>query len=120
MGGLVLDIFVEYIARVVMRIAQLIRSRSWPSVTAKVTSSFYVKAGCGCDIVEIHYKYRVDGQSYTGTYKKPWFGSWGDEYAARIPRGTELIIRIKPGNPSISVMEKESPVSTEAANIQSD
>ncbi len=120
MAGWILDIIVEYLVRVVMRIMQLLRSHFWPTVPAKVTNSFYVKAGFGCDLVEIHYKYRADGQSYTGTYKKPWFGSWGDEYAARIPRGTELIVRTKPGEPSVSIMEKESPVSVEAANVQSD
>lgn len=120
MAGWVLDIFLEYLGRVVMRIVQLVRSRSWPSVTAKVTSSFYVKAGFGCDIVEIDYKYRVNGQRYTGTYKKPWFGSWGDEYAARFPRDTELVALVKPGEPSVSVMERPGSVEVEPAKVQSD
>jgi hypothetical protein len=120
MAGWVLDILVEYLVRVVMRIVQLLRSRSWPTVTAQVTSSFYVKAGFGCDIVEIDYKYRVNGQSYTGMHKKPWFGAWGDEYAARFPRGTELVVLVKPGEPSVSVMERPGSVEAEPAKVESD
>ena len=120
MGGLVLDIVVEYIVRVVMRIANLVRSHSWPTVTAKVRSSFYVKAGYGCDIVEIDYKYCVDGQSYTGNHKKAWIGFHGEDYVARFPRGAELVIRIKPGEPSISIMEKTGSLRTETANVQPD
>jgi uncharacterized protein DUF3592 len=120
MAGWVLDILVEYLVRVVMRIVQLLRSRSWPTVIAQVTSSFYVKAGFGCDIVEIDYKYRVNGQSYTGMHKKPWFGAWGDEYAARFPRGTELVVLVKPGEPSVSVMERPGSVEAEPAKVESD
>jgi hypothetical protein len=121
MAGWILDIIVEYLVRVVMRIVQLLRSRPWPTATATVTSSSYVKAGFGCDIVNVSYKYRVNGESYAGVYKKPLFlGSFYRNYVTRFPSGTELIIRVKPGNPSISIMEKESSVRAEEANVQSD
>lgn len=121
MGGLVIDIFVEFIVRVVMRMVQIFRSSSWPTVTGKVTDSTYQKAGYGCDVAEISYKYRVDGELYTGMYVKPFISNvHGEDYIARLPVGTELVLRVKPGKPSISVMDKHGLVSPTPATRQSD
>ena len=121
MAGWFLDILVEYLVRVAMRIVQILRSRSWPAVAGTVTGSFYVNADFGCDIAKVCYEYRVDGVNHVGTYKNPvFFKSLGENYIARFPHGTELIIRIKPGKASISIMEEKSSTSAEAANVQSD
>lgn len=116
MGGLVIDIIVEYLVRVGMRIVQLLRSKSWPMVTGKITSSFFVKAGYGCDIAEVHYNYRVQGELYSGQYKKPSIGFRGEEYVANMSQGTKVIIRVKPGQPTVSVMDRPGSVIVEDAN----
>ena len=120
MGGLVIDIVVEFLVRVVMRMVRLFRSSAWPTVTGKVTASTYQKAGYGCDVAEISYKYRVDGELYTGMYVKPFISSvHGEDYVARLPVGTELVLRIKPDEPSISIMDKQGLASPTLANRQS-
>ena len=120
MGGLILDVLVEFLVRVVMRMVRIFRSRSWPTVTGEVTSSTYQKAGYGCDVAEISYKYRVDGELYTGMYEKPFISSVrGEDYVARLPEGTELVLRVKPGEPSISVMQNQRFVSPALADRQS-
>lgn len=121
MVGWFADIFVEFLVRVVMRMVRIFRSRSWPTVTGQVTDSRYQKAGYGCDVAEICYKYRVYGELYTGMYVKPFISSMrGEDYVARLPVGTELVLRIKPGEPSVSVMEKQGLVSAAPANCQSE
>jgi hypothetical protein len=105
MGGFFADIFVEFFVRVVMRMVRIFSSRSWPTLTGEVTASNYQKASYGCDVAEISYKYRVDGELYTGMYEKPFISTvHGEDYVARLPSGTEMVLRIKPGEPSVSVM----------------
>jgi hypothetical protein len=120
MLGWYADIFVEFLVRVVMRMVRVFSSRSWPPLTGEVTASNYQEAGYGCDVAEICYKYRVDGELYTGVYVNPFISSMrGKEYVARLPVGTELVLRIKPGEPSISVMDRQGSASPALANRQS-
>lgn len=121
MGGLVIDIIVEFLVRVVMRMVRIFRSRSWPTISGQVTESTYQKAGYGCDVAEISYKYRVNGELYTGMYEKPFIANvHGEDYVGSLPAGTELVLRIKPGEPTISVMDKRGSVSPAPANRESD
>lgn len=121
MVGWFADIFVEFLVRVVMRMVRIFRSGSWQTVPGEVTDSTYQSASYGCDVAEICYKYRVDGELYTGMYVKPFISSMrGKDYVARLPVGTELVLRIKPGEPSVSVMEKQGLVSAAPENCQSD
>src|SRR6266571_6183782 len=100
MSGLVIDILVEFLVRVVMRMMRIFRSSSWPTVNGKVTASTYQNAGYGCDVAEISYKYRVDGELYTGMYANLFISNvHGEDYVARLPVGTELVLRVKPGEP---------------------
>jgi len=120
MVGWIADIIVEFLVRVVMRMVRIFRSRAWPTVAGEVTDSTYQKAGYGCDVAEICYKYRVDGELYTGMYVKPFISNvHGEDYVARLPAGTGLVIRIKPGEPSISVMDRQGSASPALANRQS-
>lgn len=119
MAGWFADIIVEFLFRLVMRMVRIFHSRAWPTVTGEVTDSTYQKASYGCDVAEVCYKYRIDGELYTGMYAKPFISSMrGEDYVARLQVGTELVLRVKPGEPSISVMEKQglvSPASTVSA-----
>ena len=120
MGGWFADIIVEFLVRVVVRMVRIFRSRAWPTITGEVTDSIYQRAGYGCDVAEIYYKYRVNGELYTGMYVKPFISSMrGKDYVARLPVGKELVLRVKPGEPSVSIMEKQGLVSPALANRQS-
>ena len=105
MGVLVIDIYIEYIFREIALLVRILRSHSWPVMKATVTGSRPC-SGYGCDVAEVYYKYRFDGEHYTGFYKKPFILGNAAEYYIRnyVPRGAELVVRLKPGDPAISVV----------------
>src|SRR2546422_3162328 len=108
MGGLVIDIYVEFLYRFVMGLLKRRGSGNWPEVKAEVMSSECPKAGYGCDVAEIYYKYRVNGELYTGIHEKGFiFHSSGENYASEFHLGREITIRVKPGEPSISIVREE-------------
>ena len=105
MGGLAIDILVEYIFRQVALLLRVVRSRSWPVTKATVTAACR-RGGYGCDVAEVYYKYRMDGELYTGVYKKPFVFQNSAEYYVNNSAsvGADLVVRLKPGDPSISVV----------------
>ena len=104
MGGLVLDIYVEFLFRIVARIFNRLRSRTWPVVTATVTGSCFVPAGYGCDVAVIRYEYSAAGETYEGVYKEPfWVKTLGEEYSRQYQTDCAYPVRVKPGDPSTSV-----------------
>ena len=105
MGGWFVDIFVEYLFRVIVRMFKRRGSDTWPLVKATVTVSDCPNAGYGCDVAEVHYTYRVDGELYTGTNEKPFIShNSGEAYTSRFAPGTEFSVRVKPGNLLVSVV----------------
>ena len=105
MGGLVLDIYVEFLARVIFRLSRARGARSWPVIIAKVTGTNYRPGGFGCAVAEITYKYRLDGELYTGSDAVPFIsGSSAKDYLENYPRGSELLVRVKPGRPDFAVV----------------
>ena len=105
MGGLVLDIYVEFIFRVIVRLFKARGAKSWPVIKAEVTGTNYRPGGFGCAVAEITYKYRFQGELYTGTNAKPFvLGSSAKEYVERYSVGSELLLRVKPGTPESSVV----------------
>jgi hypothetical protein len=105
MGGLVLDIYVEYIIRAVFRFFRALRARSWPLVTARVTTTSTRAGGFGCAIGEITYLYRVDGEAYTGVDRKPFIlNNSAENYVAEYSRGEELPVRVSNLDPAASVL----------------
>jgi len=106
MGGLVLDIYVEYIFRQVVLLIRIVRSRNWPVMKATVTTSNCPVAGYGCDVAEVCYKYRVDGELYTGSDRKPFIIHNSAEIFVNnsVPVGADLVVRLKPDDPSTSIV----------------
>lgn len=104
MAGWFLDIFVEYLFRVSLRAAKLLRSRTWPFAKGTVLSADCPRASYGCTVATVYYEYIVEGKKYSATYEKPfiWHDS-GAEYAGQFAKGLELKVRLKPGDPSVSV-----------------
>jgi hypothetical protein len=82
MGGLVADIYMEYVFRTILRGIRLIRSRNWPLVSGKISSAHSSKAGFGCDVATVSYEYVVDGVKFNGSFEKPFvLQSSGERYA---------------------------------------
>jgi len=107
MGGWFVDIFVEYLFRVMTRMLKGRGSRAWPVAKATVTSSSCPRAMYGCDVAAVYYTYRVDGELYTGTNEKPFISpSSGEEYIGRFAPGTEFSVRVKPQDPTVSIVRE--------------
>ena len=107
MGGLVLDILVEFIVRVIIRFFRAWGAESWPVVQAKVTRTGY-RGGYGCSVADINYQYRIDGELFTGADANPFMsGSSAKDYLENYRRGTELPVRVKPGSPQVAVLRQK-------------
>jgi hypothetical protein len=82
-------------------------SGTWPVAKATVTMSACPKAMFRCDLAEVYYTYRVDGELYTGINEKPFISpSSGEDYVSRLAPGTEFDVRVKPDDPSVSLCAK--------------
>lgn len=64
MGGWFVDIFVEFVARVLIRGVQLLRSHSWPVAPATVLSTECHPATYGCTVATVYYEYVVGDEKY--------------------------------------------------------
>jgi hypothetical protein len=82
-------------------------SSEWPLAEAVVTDNPLRVQGFGRSTVEIPYSYRVQGELYTGLYEEPGFGGSGSEYMERFPKGKSFVVRVKPGEPEVSVVRDD-------------
>jgi hypothetical protein len=98
--------------RIVARTLRARRSKAWREITATV-------AGATCQsssymprpVAEIVYTYRVDGGFYGGVDEKPFFfESSAKHYAEQFARGDSLVVRVKPGEPEVSIVPDEDQV----------
>ena len=119
MGGWFVDIFVEYLIRTVVRIVKRRGSSTWPVAKATVTSTACPNAVYGCDVAEVDYTYRVEGELYTGTNEKPFIlhNSWED-YVRRYAQGTEFTVRVKPDNPALSIVREGDQIGSSMLSSQ--
>ena len=115
MGGWFADVIVGYfitLFRIVARILRARRSKGWREITATVagtscqTSSYMPRP-----VAEIVYTYRIDGGFYGGADEKPFFfESSAKRYAEQFARGDSLVVRVKPGEPEVSILLDEDQV----------
>jgi hypothetical protein len=107
MGGWFVDIFVEYLFRVIACMIKRRGSGAWPVAQATITSSTCPKAMYGCDVAEVYYTYRVDGELYTGVNEKPFiYHHSGQNYVSNFAPGREFTVRVKPGYPLVSIVRE--------------
>ena len=105
MPGFVIDIYVEWIFRVVLRFIREFGTGGWPVCQAKITGAFCPKIGYGCARAVVNYAYSVDGKRYMGTNVKPFvILNTAEIYAAQFPKGKTVSLRVKPSNPDFSVL----------------
>lgn len=108
MGGLVIDIYVEFLYRLVVSLLKRHRSSNWPRAEAEVMSSQCPQATYGCDVAEIYYKYRINGELYVGIHEKGFVSNSSRmDYADKFPTGRKIIVRVKSEDPSVSILQDE-------------
>lgn len=100
-----IDVPIVYLIRALIRAAKVLRGHGWPASKATVMSATAEdKKGL------VYYQYFVNGENYADVDAKPflWPGS-AELYVRRFQRGDELRVRVKPGDPSVSVLEEPGP-----------
>lgn len=108
MGGLVIDIYVEFLFRILVRSFKARGATTWPVTKAKVTTTSCRPGGFGCAVADVTYKYRSDGDLYAGTDAIPFvYTSSADSYLEEHPPGSELLVRVRPGSPGYSVVRQD-------------
>jgi len=105
MGGLVLDIFVVYLLRVLVRTWKRRGISEWPLQQASIESISCPLITWGCPIAEVVYLCKIGDETYSGSEDIPFiWSSSAEDYARRHPQGSVLVVRVKPGDPETSVM----------------
>jgi hypothetical protein len=101
-GGLVRILF--YLLRSIWAWLASSGVRKWSTAAAIVTEDPVRVAGFLGSTVEVVYSYRVGGELYTGLHEEPEFMGSGSEYMKRFPKGRSFVVRVKPGQPEVSVL----------------
>ena len=102
---LFLDLWIEFAFRVIIRLFRDFTSRSWPINRAEATSVSYRPGVVGCALAEVTYKYKVQGETYTGFSAKPFL--WGGSAKTYIEQhfvGSVFPLRVNPKRPDSSIM----------------
>jgi hypothetical protein len=97
------DVLIVFIVRALIQIFRSQRARSWSVVKGKVTTAQKSGGGIGCTVVELTYKYRVNGELYTGSHTEPFLSAGSARsYLEQCEPGSKLIVRVRPGMPESS------------------
>jgi len=107
LGGLFVDVFVVYVFKVVANWVRGRGSNKWPSAYATVTATPGRSPGYGGTSIEVVYSYRFKGELYTGIHEEPILFGSAEDYAARFTTGTSLVVRVKPGEPEVSIVREK-------------
>lgn len=103
MGGLVIDIYVEYLVRIIINLNHKWKSRNWPTITASVTGSDCPRSVYGCHVADVYYEYEFDGEPYVGSVQVPFiYSRSGEDYVRRFPPKSSISLRVNPQNPAKS------------------
>ena len=106
-----MDTYVEYLIRVTVRGANLIRSRRWPIVRATVVSADCPEPGWGCTVATLYYEYVVNGDKYGGTFEKAFIEhESGAECSALFAKGIGIKVHVKPSQPGKSIPAWDEPL----------
>jgi hypothetical protein len=107
--GSVLEYLVKAIGSSIKAIAHYVHSLGsgkWPKAEAIVSANPERFERFGGVTVEIVYSYRFKGELYTGLHEEACFTS-SNEYIERFAKGRPFIVRVKPGEPDVSLVLEE-------------
>jgi hypothetical protein len=116
MVGWYLDVLVGYLIslfRIVARGRRARRCNGWVETTATIVgiscrTAFFLPR----PIAEIVYTYHFDGGFYGGVDEKPFYTeSSAKKYVDQVAKGDNLVVRVNPGEPEISVVLDQDQVS---------
>jgi hypothetical protein len=103
-GGLVIDIYVEFLVRSIINLVRAHKSRDWLTVEASVLNSD-VESGYGCTVAIVRYAYNLNDEPYTGTHKEPFISRrTAPDYLRRFGSDSGVVVRVKPNDHSESVL----------------
>jgi hypothetical protein len=112
MVGWYFDIVIGFLIRIVIRLVRARGSSTWPVEKARVSDSRCPAAPYGGAVAEVVYTYIHEGSYFSGIHRQPFLlrGS-AEDYAARFPAGSDVMRRVKRGEPEVSIVcdEDQSP-----------
>lgn len=115
MGGLIIDVVIAYIIRLVVRFARTLRSGKWPTIEARIDSAL-VGGGWvwNCPTADIAYTYAFGGQTYSSIESIPYmFESVAKTTVDRFQAGEAVKVRVNPSDPQQSILKQsEQPSAT--------
>ena len=108
MGGLVIDVWLAFVVKLILRFWRTRGCGKWQLVKARIDSS-HVGGGWvwNCPTTEIGYTYDIHGQTYSSIDTKPFLmDSSAKAYAERFERGQKPSVRVDPVRPERSVLRE--------------
>jgi hypothetical protein len=104
MGGLVLDVFIAYLLRVLMRMWRETRSSAWNLIEAEI-ATISAPSAWGCPLVEVVYLYKHNDVEYSGLENLPFVSENSvARYFRDHPQGSMILVRVNALNPEVSVL----------------
>ena len=93
------------LVRAVIQLNKFRDSDQWPRETATVWTSGAAEGQRGAGVAQIIYYYSHHGHYFSGTHRKA-FRSYGlaNRYVAGFPKGTQIVVRVKPEHPKTSIL----------------
>jgi len=96
MSGLVLDIYVAFLWKSIIRAIQFIVSRRWKRTIASVSDVIVQDPFMGCPSVRVYYRLDSSLPYQDGQDEVPFcFRLSAKDYAQRLPRATKVTVRVK-------------------------
>ena len=95
----------RYLIRLVIRMVKARASDTWPVVKGTVSTSNCPPASYGGPVAEVVYTYIHEGSYFSAIHRKPFLlHASAQDYAAQFPTGSDIIARVKPGQPETSIV----------------
>lgn len=85
------------------------RGRHWPVKDARVMSTEYENGTIGWHLVTVYYEYRINGARWGTWQTRPFVAeSSAKKYAKALLADTPLKARVKPSDPTVAVLIKDT------------
>jgi len=99
------DVIIVFIVRALIQFFRSRKARDWPTVKAEVMTAQQTRGGCLT--AEITYKYRINGELYTGTHTEPFLSASSLScYLEKCSPGSVVTVRLKPGEPDSTIVRE--------------
>jgi|SRR5271166_6141205 len=109
--GWYMDILVGYLIRILIGIVKARGSDHRLVEKAQITGSRCDGAGFGGPVGEVTYAFHHQGEFCSGMHREPFLlRSSADDYISRFTTGSDVIVRVKPGEPEVSTVRQRDQV----------